>query len=91
MQKRIHCIIRGDVQGVGFRWHGYKEAERLLLTGWIHNTNDGKVECVAEGEEDALKLFVYSCTKGPFYAHVLSCDVTWGEATGEYDCFTIVS
>lgn len=91
MQKRIHCTIKGDVQGVSFRWHGYKEAERLSLTGWIRNTNEGKVECIAEGEEEALKQFIHYCAEGPFYAHVISYDVQWGAATGEYSAFTIIA
>ena len=55
MNKRLHLIIHGKVQGVLFRDNTRKEAQSLGLTGWVKNNPDGTVEAMIEGEEDKLK------------------------------------
>ena len=45
----IHFLIRGRVQGVGFRWFVHREAAELGLHGWVRNTDAGDVEVVASG------------------------------------------
>ena len=47
-------LIKGRVQGVGFRWFVHREAAALNLRGWVRNTEDGHVEVVAAGEEQDL-------------------------------------
>jgi len=49
-----HYLIKGRVQGVGFRWFVHREAAALNLRGWVRNTEDGHVEVVAAGEEKDL-------------------------------------
>ena len=49
-----HYLIKGRVQGVGFRWYVHHEAGMLGLRGWVRNTEDGDVEVVAAGESDDL-------------------------------------
>ena len=86
---RIRCLIRGDVQGVGFRWSVAARARALRLTGYVRNLADGQVEVVAEGPPgtvDALRAF---CTRGPTGAAVTSVDVTDQPATGEYGTFVV--
>ena len=49
-----HYMIRGRVQGVGFRWFVQREAAELGLCGWVRNTADGQVELVAAGSAKQL-------------------------------------
>jgi acylphosphatase len=50
----LHFLIRGRVQGVGFRWFVHREAAELGLRGWVRNTDAGDVECVVAGKPEAL-------------------------------------
>lgn len=47
-------IVKGRVQGVGFRWYVQQEAAALGLRGWVRNTVDGDVEVLAAGNESQL-------------------------------------
>ena len=49
-----HYMIRGRVQGVGFRWFVQREAAELGLRGWVRNTTAGEVELVAAGSTEQL-------------------------------------
>jgi acylphosphatase len=49
-----HYIVKGRVQGVGFRWLVHREAGARELRGWVRNTNEGEVEILAAGSEDKL-------------------------------------
>jgi acylphosphatase len=55
---RRHLVVRGRVQGVGYRWFVRELGESLGLTGWVRNREDGTVESEAEGEAAALEEFV---------------------------------
>ena len=46
-----HFLVKGRVQGVGFRWFVHREAAEIGLRGWVRNTDDGHVELVAAGAE----------------------------------------
>jgi len=50
----LHFLIRGRVQGVGFRWFVHREAAELGLRGWVRNTDSGEVEIVAAGDPAVL-------------------------------------
>ncbi|MHB2008129.1 MAG: acylphosphatase [Acidobacteriaceae bacterium] len=50
-----HFIVKGRVQGVGFRWFVQREAFELGLRGWVRNTADGDVEVLAAGSEEQLR------------------------------------
>jgi acylphosphatase len=63
-------IVRGIVQGVGFRWFVWREAERLGLRGVARNLLDGSVEVIAEGAEPALEDLARALARGPAMAHV---------------------
>jgi len=64
-QKRIHLIISGRVQGVGFRNAVYLKARKLDLKGWVRNLADGRVEIVAEGQEENIQPFISWVARGP--------------------------
>ena len=60
----MHFLIRGRVQGVGFRWFVHREAAELGLHGWVRNTDDGKVEAVASGAQEDLDELRAAIRKG---------------------------
>ncbi len=68
----IRLIIRGRVQGVGYRWWAVREAERLGLDGWVRNRRDGSVELVAAGGPEELAALEGACRRGPPAAAVES-------------------
>ena len=51
----MRIIVRGRVQGVGFRYATVSEARRLGLAGWARNAPDGSVEILAEGDPAAVR------------------------------------
>jgi acylphosphatase len=63
--KRIHFIVTGQVQGVGFRYYCQVEAIRLGLTGYAKNRGDGSVEVEAQGDEAAIEEFEQAVNRGP--------------------------
>lgn len=50
-----YFLVKGRVQGVGFRWFVQREAFELGLRGWVRNTDDGDVEVLAAGSEEQLR------------------------------------
>lgn len=86
---RAHVFISGRVQGVNFRWHTQRQAEREGVTGWVRNLRDGRVEAVFEGEEDAVRRLVDWCRQGPPAARVDDVEVRWEPPTGEFQDFSI--
>jgi acylphosphatase len=69
-RQRIHAVVRGRVQGVGFRFSTRQQATVLGLSGWVRNTWDGTVEVEAEGPADVVAQFVTWLRRGPVGAHV---------------------
>jgi acylphosphatase len=49
-----HYIVKGRVQGVGFRWLVHREAGARDLKGWVRNTDEGEVEILVAGSESKL-------------------------------------
>jgi acylphosphatase len=66
----LHFLIRGRVQGVGFRWFVHREATELELRGWVRNTEDGDVEVVASGSAEDINELRTSLRRGPRGARV---------------------
>ena len=64
-KKLYHYIIKGKVQGVGFRYFTKEQAEQLSLSGWVKNLADGSVETVASGDENTLTEFKKKLNQGP--------------------------
>ena len=86
---RLHAVVRGQVQGVGFRYFVRREALRLRLTGWVANRADGSVECTAEGDRGGLEQFVELLTVGPRGASVHDVAVDWGLPGDAFDAFSV--
>jgi acylphosphatase len=65
---RLHLIVDGRVQGVGFRFSTYDKAKEFALAGWVSNLGSGEVEIVAEGKQENLQMLAAWARQGPrFY------------------------
>jgi len=63
-------VVRGRVQGVGFRWFVEREAHMLGIAGWVRNNADGSVEVLAMGTRDQLSGLRSRLQQGPRAARV---------------------
>jgi acylphosphatase len=82
-------VIRGRVQGVGFRYFTEAAAAREGILGWVRNTPEGAVEIVAEGDAEALDRFERHVRQGPPAARVERVDVDDWTPTGHEAGFVI--
>jgi acylphosphatase len=89
MKARAHVVVSGRVQGVFFRARTKREAASRNVKGWILNRDDGALEAVFEGEEEAVKAMVAFCKHGPSEARVTNVDVVWEDYVGEFEAFEI--
>ena len=80
MEERLHAIVHGYVQGVGFRLFAAREGRRLGLDGMVRNRPDGTVEVVAEGKRPVLEELLRALQRGPSEAEVQRVEVRWGAA-----------
>ncbi|MER3525124.1 MAG: acylphosphatase [Ignavibacteria bacterium] len=81
---RVHIIVEGLVQGVGFRWFVQRRAEALGITGWVRNMYNGDVEIEAEGDRSLLEEFLKEVKVGPRSAHVSNLKIEWMESKPPY-------
>jgi acylphosphatase len=86
---RLHAVVEGYVQGVGFRVFVSNTAEQLGLSGWVRNRWNGDVEVVAEGQRSALDSLITALYKGPRSSHVTKVATEWLLASGEFSGFHI--
>jgi acylphosphatase len=80
---RAHAILRGRVQGVGFRFFAERWASRLGIAGHARNLGDGTLEIVAEGPRAAVEDFLEAMRRGPEGAMVTGMEVHWETPRGE--------
>jgi acylphosphatase len=69
-----HVVVRGRVQGVGYRAFVEDEAHRLGLRGWVRNRRDGSVEAVFAGPRNDVEAAIEVCRRGPFSARISELD-----------------
>ena len=74
-----HVIVRGHVQGVGYRAFVEDEATRRGIAGWVRNRRDGTVEAVFEGTADVIAEMIEACRQGPAGARVANIDERQGD------------
>ncbi|GAA4941754.1 acylphosphatase [Actinomycetospora succinea] len=77
-----HIVVHGRVQGVFFRASAEDAAGRLGVGGWVRNREDGTVEMVVEGEDDAVEQMIAWAREGSSQAWVSGVDVTDTEPQG---------
>lgn len=88
MKKRVQVYYDGRVQGVGFRFTCEYIAQQLKATGWVKNLPDGRVELVAEGQEDMLHDLLAKI-KDRFGSYIYNELVEWGQCKEELKGFGI--
>jgi acylphosphatase len=66
----LHVLVRGHVQGVGFRYFVKQAADALGVPGWVRNLRDGRVEAVLTGPETAVRSALDQIGRGPRQARV---------------------
>ncbi len=71
----MHAYVSGRVQGVYFRQATAEQAERLELAGWVRNLDDGRVEALFEGEEEAVRELATWLQQGPGQAEVATLEL----------------
>jgi acylphosphatase len=87
---RLHVVVRGHVQGVGFRYFVLNRARALGLSGQVRNRPDGAVEAEAEGDRKSLDEWLQRLREGPTGARVESVRETWGDESSGFEGFKIV-
>jgi acylphosphatase len=90
-QTRLHAIIHGRVQGVGFRAFVIENGLALGANGWARNKWNGTVEVVAEGDRQLLERLLAVLRRGPRMANVTQVDLDWQSPTGEFTSFSVRS
>lgn len=89
MQVGVRLVVKGLVQGVGFRWFVTRTAERLGVAGYVRNLPNGEVEIEAEGERGQIEELIQSVKRGPAFARVKDMVVEWQDYAHKFDTFEI--
>jgi acylphosphatase len=89
MANRLHVVVSGQVQGVGFRQSTFAEATRVGLTGWVRNLPDGRVEAVFDGDQATQEHMLYWCNRGPMFARVTHVETHWDPPDESLSSFDI--
>jgi len=82
-------VVRGRVQGVGFRWFVEREAHILQIAGWVRNHPDGSVEVLAMGTRDQLIGLRSRLLEGPRAARVDGVEESDAELVGGLNSFQV--
>ncbi len=89
--RRLEAVVRGRVQGVGYRMFVVDAATALGLVGWVANEPGGSVRTVVEGPEARLLELLRALRTGPTAARVDTVDETWSAPTHGFDRFSVRS
>lgn len=82
-------VVRGRVQGVGFRWFVEREAHILGIAGWVRNNPDGSVEVLAQGTRDQLSGLRSRLREGPRAARVDAVEESEARSSPNVSSFRI--
>ena len=89
MQVRAEILVNGLVQGVGYRYFVYREAQQLGVNGGVKNLFTGDVLTVVEGEKVKIEELIKKLRIGPSHAAVKHCTVEWLAPKDEFNTFEI--
>ena len=82
-------LIRGDVQGVGYRFFAQRAAAQHQVVGYVRNLPDGTVESLVEGNSASVEAFKHDLATGPQWSSVTHVEEVVLEPTGHYVSFLI--
>lgn len=68
----VRVIVRGKVQGVGFRAYTEMQAKALKLDGWVRNRADGTVEAMLSGDKAVIERMLIALRVGPPHSAVVN-------------------
>ena len=86
---QAHIFYSGTVQGVGFRYTAQQIARELQVSGWVRNLNDGRVEILAEGQDEVVKQFLDNI-EARFEGYIGKKEVAFSAPSGEAKDFCII-
>jgi len=90
MEVGAHIVVKGYVQGVGFRFYVYRAASSLHVLGTVENSPNGDVRIVAEGDRSLIEELIKAVKIGPRSAKVNDVAVRWTEPQHKFQEFTIL-
>jgi acylphosphatase len=85
----FRAVVKGRVQGVGFRYSAVRQARALRISGSVSNRADGSVEVIAEGGTPDLERLLAWLRRGPSGAYVREVDVEWLPWSGRFRGFDV--
>ena len=86
---RARLLVKGRVQGVGYRAFAARVASQRGLSGGVRNLDDGRVKLEIEGRKDQILSLIEDLKNGPPAARVTAIDVEWSPATGRFTDFQV--
>jgi acylphosphatase len=89
--RQLHVLVSGKVQGVGFRYFVLQLVGEKVITGWVRNLNDGRVEGIFEGKVQDLSSLLEKINRGPSSSQISEVTEKWGLATGGFSKFQIAA
>ncbi len=89
MKVGAHIIVKGVVQGVGFRWFVEREATKLGIAGIVRNLSNGNVEVEVEGERGLIEELIVSLKVGNRLSRVTDVIIQWLNFENKYQNFQI--
>jgi acylphosphatase len=86
---RAKLLVKGRVQGVGYRAFAARVASQRGLCGGVRNLHDGRVELEVEGSKDQILILIEDLKIGPPAARVATVEAEWSPATGRFSHFQV--
>ena len=89
MKVSANVLVKGLVQGVGFRWFVEREANNLGLKGYVRNLFSGEVEIEVEGERGLIEELITKLKIGNRMSHITDVKIEWQEYENKFKNFQI--